>query len=129
MTVVIDASAAVLLILRPPSTAAIHELAAAESLHAPSHFDIECISAMRRSVHLRTVDRASMESLSVAVLDLPVTRHPIRALVPRMVELLDNASMYDAAYIALAEGLEADLLTADARLAGVPGVHCRVRLL
>ena len=37
--------------------------------------------------------------------------------------------MYDAAYVALAEALDADLLTGDRRLAAAPGPRCRIVLL
>jgi predicted nucleic acid-binding protein len=47
----------------------------------------------------------------------------------RIVALAANATAYDAAYIALAEALDADLLTSDARLARVPDIACTVRVL
>jgi len=44
-------------------------------------------------------------------------------------ELTQNVSVYDAAYVALAELLDVALLTADARLASAPGPRCRFELL
>ena len=129
MTAVVDASAAILLLLNPSTARSVDELARAGSLHAPNHFDIECMSALRRAAQLGTLDRSALASLGNAVMDLPVTRHSLQGLVPRMVELLDNASMYDAAYVALAEGLEAELWTADHRLARIPSLRCAVHLL
>ena len=38
-------------------------------------------------------------------------------------------SPYDAVYVALAEALEAELVTADRRLAAAPVIRCRVRLV
>ncbi len=38
-------------------------------------------------------------------------------------------SPYDAVYVALAEALEAELVTADQRLAAAPGIRCRVRVI
>jgi predicted nucleic acid-binding protein len=49
--------------------------------------------------------------------------------VRRVWELRENVTSYDAAYVALAEALEAPLLTADARLARATGVRCPVELL
>jgi len=39
-----------------------------------------------------------------------------------------NLRTYDALYVALAEVLDATLLTADARLAAAPGIACRVEV-
>ena len=44
-------------------------------------------------------------------------------------ELRTNATVYDAVYIALAELLDAPLVTADAKLAKAPGSRCRVEVL
>jgi predicted nucleic acid-binding protein len=49
--------------------------------------------------------------------------------VQRCWELRGNLTAYDAAYAALAEGLRAPLLTADAALAHVPGLPCQVQLI
>jgi predicted nucleic acid-binding protein len=56
-------------------------------------------------------------------------RHPSRSLWPRAWELSTNLSAYDALYVALAEQLNAPLLTADARLARAPGLSCPVEVL
>jgi predicted nucleic acid-binding protein len=50
-------------------------------------------------------------------------------LVPRYWALRDNLTVYDAAYVALAEAFDAPLLTADARLARAPGPRCTVEVL
>jgi predicted nucleic acid-binding protein len=54
------------------------------------------------------------------LLDLPIERYPHNILVPRVWELRENLSAYDASYVALAEAVTDEpvpLLTADARLA------------
>jgi predicted nucleic acid-binding protein len=50
-------------------------------------------------------------------------------LIPRIWELRDNLSTYDAAYVVLAEALDTVLLTGDGRLARAPGIQCDVELL
>ena len=60
---------------------------------------------------------------------LGLRRHPSRSLWPRAWELRTNLSAYDALYVALAERLDAPLLTADARLARAPGLRCPVEVL
>jgi predicted nucleic acid-binding protein len=52
----------------------------------------------------------------------------MRSLWPRAWELRTNLSAYDALYVALAEQLDAPLVTADARLARAPGLRCVVEL-
>jgi predicted nucleic acid-binding protein len=68
----------------------------------------------------------------VAVSDLvalDMVRLPARPLLERVVELRNTVSAYDAVYVALAELLDATLLTADRRLAAAPGVRCHVEVL
>ena len=60
---------------------------------------------------------------------LPIMRVAPGPLLARCWELRDNLTVYDAAYVALAETTGATLLTSDRRLAGAPGVRCEVELL
>ncbi len=57
-----------------------------------------------------------------------ISRYAHTAMLPRIWELRDNVSAYDAAYIALAETLEVPLLTRDARLARAPGIRAAVEV-
>ena len=59
------------------------------------------------------------------LLNLPITVYPTAALLRRAWELRDNATAYEACYVALAEALGCSLATADQRLANAPGVHCK----
>jgi predicted nucleic acid-binding protein len=61
-------------------------------------------------------------------LDLPLTRHGHEQVLSRILDLRDNFSAYDATYAALAEGLGALLLTADAHLARAVRARLRVTL-
>ena len=54
---------------------------------------------------------------------------PAAPLLRRVWELRGNVSAYDACYLALAEALDATLLTADARLAAAPGMRCRIEVM
>ena len=56
-------------------------------------------------------------------------RYPHDFLLPRIWELKDNLTAYDAAYVALAETLDALLLTRDKRLTGAAGHHARIELV
>ena len=123
---VIDASAAVEFLLGTTRGLAVRRhLFTSEGaelrLHAPSHLDTEVVQALRRLEATGAVS-AERAHMAVATLtDLPVIRHPITPLVPRMWALRPNLTAYDAAYVALAEGLGCPLLTLDARMARAPG--------
>lgn len=60
---------------------------------------------------------------------LPVRREPHTRLIGRCWELRQNLTIYDAAYVALAETLDIVLVTADSRLANAPGLLCRIDVL
>jgi predicted nucleic acid-binding protein len=60
---------------------------------------------------------------------MPLQRAPHRPLLARCWELRDNLTVYDAAYVALAEVLKAILLTGDKRLAGATGPRCHIEVL
>lgn len=97
--------------------------------HAPDLVDIEVVSGIRgrlRGGHLRIDDALT----AVADLrDYPLRRHPARLLVEDIFAKRDNLTAYDAAYVCLAERLDATLVTADGRLVRATGVGCAVRLL
>lgn len=61
--------------------------------------------------------------------DLTITRYPHTPFASRIWSLRRNLTAYDAAYVALAEDLEAPLVTSDARLEGVPGIRCEVEVV
>ncbi len=61
--------------------------------------------------------------------DLSIERYPHDMLLPRIWELRHNATAYDAAYLALAEALDATLITTDTKVATVPGHRARVEVV
>ncbi|TPW13096.1 MAG: hypothetical protein FD127_2252, partial [Acidimicrobiaceae bacterium] len=61
--------------------------------------------------------------------EFPVRVFPTAPLLSRMWELRDNMTAYDACYVALAEAIDAPLLTADRRLANAPGVGCTIEAI
>lgn len=119
---VVDASALTELVLARPAGEVVGEHLAGHGfpLHAPHLVDVEVLSALRRLVSSgeATADRAG--DAIADLLDLPIERYPHDILVPRVWQLRENFSAYDASYIALAEAVADEpvpLLTADARLA------------
>jgi predicted nucleic acid-binding protein len=128
--IVVDASVVIdLLMDRGPSGRRIASLIAGEPLAAPHLLDAEIGHAVRRSV-LRGLLSAS---LALSALDdltrLRLTRHSHTLLLARAFELRDNATMYDALYLTLAELLGATFVTRDKALAQVPGVAARVEVV
>lgn len=128
---VVDASVLVDLILDiPPHAAAIGEhLRADPVLAAPHLIDAEVASVLRNRVLRGKLPSGGALAALTDFIELPVERFPHTALLMRAFELRDNASLYDALYLALAEALDARLLTRDKRLAAVPGVAARVELI
>jgi predicted nucleic acid-binding protein len=100
-----------------------------ESLAAPELVDLETTSVIRRLVLAGRLDHRRAQLALADLLELPVRRAPHRPLLTRCWELRENLTVYDAAYVALAELLGAVLVTADARLARAPGVRCELDLL
>jgi predicted nucleic acid-binding protein len=101
-------------------------------LHAPHLLDVEILSALRRVVASGDASPVRAGEAVADFLDLPIERYAHAGLVPRMWELRENLSAYDAAYVALAEAIADDgapLLTADARLARAAGAHTTVRVV
>lgn len=124
--VVIDASALVNALL---VAGAARERLASANLQAPELIDAELLSVLRRLVLAGTLaEPHALQALATSS-QLGLRRHPTRFLWPRAWELRTNLSAYDALYVALAEQLDAPLLTADARIARAPGLRCRVELI
>lgn len=130
--IVLDASVVVDLLLGlPPHEATISALLIAEApnIFAPHLLDAEVAQVIRR--HVRTGNIQATDALATfAVLAaLPIVRHPHLPFLERAFELRDNATIYDALYLVLAETLGATLVTRDGALSSVPGVRARVRVL
>ena len=128
---VVDASAIVDLILNmPPHAASIaRRLQAQPVLAAPHLLDAEVAAALRNRVLRGKLPSSAALAAIEDLLALSIERFPHAPLLSRAFALRDNASLYDALYLALAETLEAPLLTRDRRLAGVPGTGARVEVV
>lgn len=101
----------------------------AGEITAPDLVDVETVSVLRKRWLRRTL---SEQRFSAAVGDLQrleFERVPTLRLARRAFELRANVSAYDACYVALAELVQGELLTADRRLAGAAGPRCTIRVL
>jgi predicted nucleic acid-binding protein len=124
--IVVDASAAVSALLNDGQ---VRKLLRHEHLHAPHLIDSEVASALRRQVqHGRVGANDGWNALDVWR-RIALTRYPVVGLLDRVWELRDNLSAYDATYVALAEKLECNLVTADARLSNAAAVRCPITVV
>jgi predicted nucleic acid-binding protein len=100
-----------------------------ERLSAPELIDLEVVSVFRRLCAADKLDPARARQ-AIGDLDaLRLDRIPHRPLLQRCWELRHNVTVYDAAYVALAEILDATLVTADRRLVHASGATCVFELL
>jgi predicted nucleic acid-binding protein len=99
-----------------------------ETLHAPHLLDVEVAHVLRRLVREGTVSANRADEAVQDLLDLRLTRYPHLLLLPRIWQLRQNLSAYDAAYVGLAEKLGASLITRDAHLAAAPGHAAKIEL-
>ncbi|MEB3051739.1 type II toxin-antitoxin system VapC family toxin [Mycolicibacter sp. MYC123] len=101
-----------------------------EELAAPHLVDSEVTHVLRGLARRGVIDAEQGGLAMEGFMRLTLTRFPADGLRPRMWELRDNLSAYDATFVALAELTDATaLLTTDARLANAPGPRCRIELL
>jgi predicted nucleic acid-binding protein len=100
-----------------------------ERLVAPHVIDLEVAAAWRRLAATGRMDERRVDLALTDLLALRLDRVAHGVLLGRCWELRASLTIYDAAYVALAEALDTALLTADRRLADAPGVRCAVEVL
>jgi len=126
---VLDASVAVTA-LTAPGTPAADLLSGDDAVfQVPSIFDAEVLSALRSLVRGQKFDDAAATELVADLMVLPVDRWHMSPLLPRMWELRENLTPYDAAYVALAELTGAVLVTGDERMTAAPGTRCDIQVI
>lgn len=129
--IVVDASGVIELLL--PSDAA--DIVAArlfdsgDSLAAPCLIDLETAQVLRRYARAGEIDGRHGRDALADLADMPIRRYPHDMLLTRIWDLRHNLTAYDAAYVALAEALDAPLVTRDRRLAGAAGHGAEIELL
>lgn len=129
--IVIDASAAIELMLRTELGEKVEAraLAPQERLYAPHLLDLEVAQVLRRLTQLKEITAARAQEALDDYAGLLVERAAHRDLLPRVWQLRDSMTAYDGAYIALAEALDAPLLTCDGKLARSHGHRAMIELL
>jgi predicted nucleic acid-binding protein len=129
--IVVDASAVLETLLRTPNAEAVERrlFDQSQTLHAPHLLDVEVAQVLRRYAGNGEIDGERGRTALADLADFPLRRYPHDFLLPRVWDLRKNLTAYDAVYIALAEALDAPLLTCDRRLATAPGHQARVELV
>jgi predicted nucleic acid-binding protein len=116
--VVADASAVAEVLLRRARAGLVRAILAEHSeVHVPEHFHIEVMSALRRRLLRGDLSEVGAARALASLADLRALSYPVRELIAPIWRLRANLSVYDAAYLALAQRLDVGLLTLDAALA------------
>jgi len=103
-------------------------LARETSFAAPHVIDVEVAGIVRGAELRGLLDRTAAGHAIVELQDWPGERFAHQLLLPRVWELRHNVRGWDAFYVALAEALDAPLLTLDRRLAGATGPRCHIEV-
>ena len=126
--IVLDASAAIDWLLQTPVGQQVEKriYSRSESLHAPHLLDLEIAQVLRLLVRENLISPQRAEQALEDFMNMRITRYPHSILLPRIWRLRNNLSVYDAAYVVLAEKLNAPLISRDSRLSSSPGHVARI---
>ncbi len=129
--IVVDASVLLDVLLRTPSATRVENriFAPGQSLHAPHLLDVEVAQVIRRYAAQGDIAGERGRAALADLADFPLQRYPHVLLTPRIWTLRHNLTAYDATYVALAEALDAVLLTRDKRLARAAGHHAQIDVI
>lgn len=127
--IVVDASALLELLLRSEVAEEVERRLRGRGPCAPHLIDAELAQALRRVAGRGEMDAERGRRAVELLVDFPLRRYPLRLLLPRIWQLRHNLTAYDAAYVALAEALDAPLVTRDRRLAAAAGPDVAVEVI
>jgi predicted nucleic acid-binding protein len=126
--IVLDASAAIEFLLNTPLGEGVADrLSRAEGpLHAPHLLDVEVVHVLRRLSLSGKIQERRAQQVLTDLADLPLIRYAHDELAGRVWSLRDTLTANDAMYVALAEGIEATLVTCDERLGRAHGHKAQI---
>jgi predicted nucleic acid-binding protein len=126
--IVVESSAMVDALVGNPANPHLLAALADGDLHAPALLDFEVASALRGHLLAGRLNQARCAEAIEDFSALHIERHQMTALLGHVLDLRDNFTVYDAAYVVLAQALDAPLVTADLKMreAERAGVTIRV---
>lgn len=128
--IVVDASVLYEVLAQGARASLVHAaLAEVDEFAAPELIDVEVTGLVRRDASRALLDETACHQALNNLVDWPGKRYPHRPFAWRVWDLRDNVRTHDAYYVALAEALDAPLLTLDARLARATGPRCPMLIL
>jgi predicted nucleic acid-binding protein len=129
--IVVDASALLEFLLQTSIGARVEArlFRDADELHAPHLLDAEIVQGLRRFVRTGEVSSGRADEAIADFTDLDLHRHAHLDLLGRAWRLRDNITAYDAMYVALAEAIDAPIVTCDGPLAKAPGHQARIEVI
>jgi predicted nucleic acid-binding protein len=129
--IVVDASALLEVLLLTPAArrVGLRLFAAGETLHVPHLLDVEVAQGIRRYWLTEKLDLARCHAALRDLASFDLIRYPHTLFLSRIWQLRSNVTAYDAAYVSLAEALDAPLITRDAALARSSGHRARIELV
>ena len=129
--IVVDASALLEFLLQTPLGTRVEArlYRHGDEFHAPHLVDVEVAQGLRRLVRGGEVSPGRAAEAIADLTDLDLHRHAHVDLLARAWKLRENVTAYDAIYIALAEAVDAAVVTCDASLARTPGHRARVEVV
>ena len=129
--IVVDASAMLEFLLQTPLGARVEArlFRDGEEFHSPHLMDVEVTQGLRRLVRSGEVSATRAAEVIEDLGDIDLHRHAHLSLLTRAWQLRENVTAYDAMYVALAEALDATMITCDSPLAKTPGHRVRIEAI
>ncbi|MGH3934828.1 MAG: type II toxin-antitoxin system VapC family toxin [Pseudonocardiaceae bacterium] len=127
--IVIDASALVSALVDDPAIPELLALLADEELHAPALLDFEVVSALRGHLFGGLLDQVRADEALDDFAALQIERHQMTQALQHILDLRENFTANDAAYVVLARGLEATLVTSDTKMKEAERLGVEVQII
>ncbi len=129
--IVVDASALLEFLLQTPLGAQVEArlFRDEDEFHSPHMVDVEVTQGLRRLVRVGEVSPDRAAEAIADLVDLDLHRHSHLDLLTRVWKLRENVTAYDAMYVALAEALDATVVTCDTPLAKTPLRRARIEVV
>ncbi len=130
-TVVLDSSAFVDTIAQPLRRGGqvLEYLEVFDEWWVPECFDAEVAQGLRHQMLRGVLSAPAFVQEMRELSKLAIGRIPVSPLLGRVADLSRSITAYDAAFVAVAELLDAPLLTTDSRLARAHGPRCEFLLV